>query len=252
MGGEFDSSRIRWVPGKYGLPEAWYKLKVPSVTAIINDMIPDPDLDKWTKEVGEEKAKQIMEAAGHRGTAMHTFIENFMGVFKISSDPSEALKHTQSQSPLILEKEQIPTNKIDEGRNLFYKFYYSDYPIQYKEVIGLELGIYSQSLLYRGKLDIFYKDRLFGPAVTDFKTSNGYIKKGSIKEIKHKNQLGAYANALDEMYNGKVTINKASILCVNTNTDALQEISCDGKELQKYKEEFKTLCLEYHRKNKSS
>jgi len=122
---------------------------------------------------------------------------------------------------------------------------------QFENIIALELGVYSKLSLYRGKLDIFYKNRIFGPSVSDFKSANSFIKKESIKEIKYKYQLGAYTNALDEMYESKgIKINHASILCFNTKKDELQEIVCEGKELEKFKNDFKTLCNDYHIKNK--
>jgi len=250
MDSKFDIRNIKWTIGWKGLPEAYHKLNIPSVTKIISEMIPDPEMEDWARKIGEEKAKFILTQAGYRGTAMHTFIEQFIKTLSRTKDASEALKFTQLESPIILEKEGIPGNKIDEGRELFYKFYYSEFPINYQDLIGMELGIYSPTIFYRGLLDIFYKDRVFGPAVTDFKTMNDYIKKGSVKELKYKFQLGGYAAALDEMYKDKgIIIKRSSILCVSTKSEILQEIVCEGKELDEYKEKFKTLVKEWHIKN---
>jgi hypothetical protein len=191
-----------------------------------------------------------MTSAGNRGSAMHAFIEDFITVHNASRDISEALRHTQEYSPLALEKDNIPKDKIEEGRNLFYKFYYSDYSNRYSDMISVEMGIYSPSLFYRGKLDVLYKDKLFGLSLTDFKSSNGKIKKGSTKELKYKYQLGAYSGAIDEMYAEKnIKCNRASILCVDKQNDILQEIELNGKNLEEYKEKFRTLAKEYHIKN---
>lgn len=173
--------------------------------------------------------------------------------FAKTKDASEALAFTQTTTPAQLIKEGVPQYKIDEGRELFYKFYYSDFSSIYTNPIGIELGIYSASLFYRGLVDIFYSDRVFGPAVTDFKTSNGYIKKDSVKELKYKHQLGGYSLALEEMYKDKgLKIKRSSILCVNTKTEGLQEIICEGKQLEYYKEEFKKIITEWHAKNNQS
>jgi len=182
---------------------------------------------------------------------MHIFIENFIIPLSKSKDPSEALKNTQTISPKILtEEEGVPPNKIDEGRELFYKFYYSDWSNKYMDLIASELPIYSPTLFYRGKADVFFNDRVFGPSITDFKTSSGYIKKGSVKELKYKIQLGGYANAVDEMYKDKgLIVKRSSILCVNTKSESLQEVVCEGKELEEYKEQFRNLAREYHIKN---
>lgn len=246
----FDIRNTKWTSGWKGFPECYVKIKTPGVTAVIGDMIPDPEFEEWIRKMGKEKVDEIMRQAGYRGSAMHIFIENFIIPLAKTKDPSEALKNTQTVSPKILEKEEIPQKKIEEGRELFYKFYYSDWSNAYIDLIASELPIYSPTLFYRGKADVFYNNRVFGPSITDFKTSSGYIKKGSIKELKYKIQLGGYANAVDEMYKDKkLTIKRSSILCVNTKTEILQEIICEGKELEKYKEEFRNLVRDYHIKN---
>lgn len=246
-----DTKNIKWVNGWRDLPEAWVKIKTPGVTSIINEMIPDPEMEEWVRKMGQDKVDEILKNAGYRGTAMHIFIENFINVLAKTRDPGKALEHTQKISPkLLLEEENIPQYKIDEGRELFYKFYYSEFANTYNNLIKTELGIYSSNYFYRGKADVFYNDKIFGPSVTDFKTSSGYIKKGSVKELKYKYQLGAYSNALDEMYKSKnIIIKKSSILCINTKTNDLQEIVVGGSELEKYKQEFKTIAKDWHVKN---
>lgn len=246
---QFDIKNIEWRKGKYGLPEAVLKIKIPSVSSIIS-LIPDPEWDEFVKAVGPTKAEQIMTAAGNRGSATHVFVENFLSKYATSKDVSEALKYTQEESPKLLKSDNIPKDKIEEGRNLFYKFYYSEYSNRYSDILAIEMGIYSPSLFYRGKLDMIYKDKIYGLSITDFKSSNGKIKKGSVKELKYFYQLGAYTLAVEEMYaEKKANINYASILCIDKQNDALQEISLSGKDLKEYQEKFKTLCQEYHKIN---
>lgn len=177
------------------------------------------------------------------------FLENFITKYSQTKDVSEALRFTQEESPKALLLDDIPENKIEEGRNYFYKFYYSEYSNIYTDLLAVEMGIYSPTLFYRGKLDVLYNHKLFGLSLTDFKSSNGKIKKGSAKELKYKYQLGGYANALDEMYKEKgLIINRATILCVDKNSEILQEIECVGKELQEYKQLFRNMVIEYHQK----
>jgi len=250
MAFNFDLDKITWIKGSYGLPEAVLKIKVPSVSTVIGEMLADPEWDAFVASVGKIKADQIMTSAGNRGSAMHCFIENFVEKYSSSKDISEALKYTQVESPKLLEIDNIPKDKIEEGRNLFYKFYYSEYCAQYSEILAIEMGIYSPSLFYRGKLDILYKDKLFGLSLTDFKSSNGKIKKGSTKELKYFLQLGAYSNCIREMYKEKnIVCNRASILCVDKQNDILQEILLSGLELKKYEQQFCELVKEYHYKN---
>jgi hypothetical protein len=250
MGFDFNLNNVKWIKGSYGLPEAVLKIKVPSVTSVIGEMIPDPEFDQFVAQVGKEKADQIMISAGNRGSAMHTFIEEFISIYSKSKDVSEALRVTQENSPKILLESNIPADKIEEGRNLFYKFYYSDHSTQFNDLLAIELGIYSSTLFYRGKLDILYKDKLFGLSLCDLKSSNGRIKKGSTKELKYKLQLGAYSRCISEMYKEKgVKCTNASILCVDKNTDILQEIKISGNELIEYENKFVDLIKEYHIKN---
>lgn len=233
-----------------GLPECYVRIKTPGVTSVINDMVPDPEMEEWVRKVGQAKVDEILTNAGYRGTAMHLFIEKFITIFAKTKDPSEALRVTQTDTPPELVKQGIPQYKIDEGRELFYKFYYSEFANTYEGLIGAELGIYSPTLFYRGILDVFFQNRIFGPSVTDFKTSSGYIKKGTVKELKYKYQLGGYSNALDEMYKDKgLNIKRSSILCVNTKTEELQEVVCEGKELEHFKNEFKTIVKNWHIKH---
>jgi PD-(D/E)XK nuclease superfamily len=249
---KLDLKNPKWVNGSHGLPEVWVKIKIPSVSAIISDMVQDPDLEDFIRKLGKEKAEQIMQAAANRGTAMHLFIENFVKTYSKTLDVSDALLYTQEETPKELVKQNIPENKINEGREMFYKFYYSDYSNKYEKLIGCESPLWSPSLFYRGKADVIYNDKIYNLSITDYKTGSDYIKKGSVKELKYKLQLGAYGNALDEMYKDKnVKVNKCSILCVSTKSEILQEIECIGTELEEFKERFKTLCREYHIKNKT-
>jgi len=178
------------------------------------------------------------------------FIENFLRTFSKTKDVSAALKYTQIESPKELLKENIPQNKIDEGRDLFYKFYYSNFPGQYANILGLEYIIHSKIYFYRGKIDLLFKDSVYGVSVTDFKTCSEPAKKGSVKEYKYKIQIGAYSSAIDEMLKPKnLSVKRSSLLFVNTQNDILDEMVCLGEELELYKNEFKKLVLDWHIKN---
>ena len=65
--------------------------------------------------------------------------------------------------------------------------------------------------------------------------------------MKYKIQGGGYASAIEEMYKSKnLKIKRSTILCVNTKTESLQEVIVEGKELEHFKEEFKTLVKQWH------
>ena len=249
---QFNVKNIKWMKGWMDLPECYYRIKTPSVTGIINDLVPDPGIEQWIKDVGEEKAAAITKAAQHRGTAMHIFIEEFLKELYKTKDASKALRHTQVQAPLLLEKENVPSDKIDKGRDLFYNFYESDYANSFLELVGTELPIYSPFLFFRGKADVVFR-RTGKVASTDFKTASSYIEKGSVKEKKYKIQLGGYSLALDHMYKEKgIITNYASIISMHTKSQRIQVIECEGEDLEEKKREFETLAIEWHKNNNQS
>jgi hypothetical protein len=239
---------IIWLNDNYGNPTPCYKsdIKPPSVSAIL-DLIIDPEFEQFVRDVGEEKAKEIREAAANRGKSFHTFTENFIKELALRKDRQKALLHTLNVSPSLLEKENIPNHKIAEGRDLFYNFFYSDYSTRYVLLIGTELPVYSPILFYRGKLDVLYDEPGCHNVITDFKAYSKEVVEGSVKEIKIKRQLGAYALALEHMKNIKVT--KASILAVIKSSSSIQEIICEGKELEEQKMEFEKLVRKWHELN---
>jgi len=178
-----------------------------------------------------------MKAAHQRGASMHLFIETFLNEMKNSGDPSASLRKTQLETPPLLEQEHIPEYKIKEGRNLFYKFYDSDYVSDYEKILGTEIKIYSPFLFYRGAIDWLITIRPWGIGVRDFKGSNNFIKKGSRKEEGYKYQLGGYAVALEDMYKKEkenIKVNYASIINVQVNSNRVQNIECAGDELKEY------------------
>jgi hypothetical protein len=246
---DFKKENIRWLKDYYGNPSAYLQIKTPSVSAIL-EQIPDPEWEQFIKDVGEEKALKISKDAQDRGKSMHAFIETFIKEFAKTNDPSHALQQAQTITPkFLLENENVPLEKIDKGREMFLNFYYSKYANVYKDLIGSELFLYSPTLFYRGKTDVFYKE-LNNKLVTDFKTSSKLIEKGSVKERKYKLQLGGYVYALEDMLKEQsVTINKASILVIQTKSTNIQEIFVEGDELEKQKEEFKNLVKQFHINN---
>jgi len=250
---DFNKNKVLWLKDKYNNATAYYPLKIPSVSAVL-DQIPDPSLEQFIKDVGEEKAKQIMEDAQHRGTAMHCFIEHFVKHYNKTNDVTSSLQYTlEFSQKQLLEVDKVPLEKIDKGKDLFFNFYYSNYVTLYKDLIGSELSLYSPTYYFRGKADVFYKQLGIGRVVTDFKTSSKQIENGSIKELKYKRQLGAYALALEDMFKKQnVIINKASLLIMITKSSLIQEIVVQGQDLEEQKQEFKTLVKQFHINNDQS
>ena len=241
---------IVWNTDDRGYPQANLKLFIPSVSRILSETIEDTELEAWIKEVGEEKAQEIMQNAAHRGTSLHKYMEVFIKDFALSKnkESSYAFAHKQSYNELL--KENIPIGKINKGLELFNIFYYSYNIEQFRDIISTEFKIYSPIHFYRGALDILYKYNNL--RLTDYKTSSKKIEKDTIKEYKYKCQLGAYSNAIDELLllkGSNKNVEYASLLIFLTNDSNLQEIILEGKELKYYKEEFKTLAIKWHINN---
>lgn len=245
-----DLRDVTWKKGWKDLPEAHLKLRVPSVTRIIGDLVPDPDLEKWIEEVGEEQAEKITQAAQHRGNALHIFIEEFLKEMKRTKDPTASLLHTQKEGMRILQEMEVPEDKINKGRDMFYDFYESEHARNMSDLVGTEVPLYSPLNFFRGIADVLYKETGYGLVATDLKSASSYIKKGSKKEEKYKLQVGGYALALDDLNRDKGgKVKKSSIVCVNTKSSNVQEIWCEGEKLEEQKEKFKTLCRKWHKNN---
>jgi len=247
--------KIKWTKGWRDYPEAYMKLKTPSVTGIIKDMVPDPDFDKFVEEVGKERADQIMKDAGDRGTAMHQYIELFVTNYMTSKDASYSIEKAIREGKELLVKESIPSAKIEEGCKYFYNYYESGHFSNISKLIGVEIPIYSPSLFFRGKGDLAYINTLSNYVSTDYKTSSALISSGSVKETKYKLQIGGYSIAFEEMYaaQGKhISFADGEIVCVVTKTGNVQTINISGDEMYHYKQEFKKLAKQWHLNNNQS
>lgn len=257
---------VKWKQGYYKWWDAYdeneNKLIVPSVSKVV-DMKPDPDLDKWIEEVGEEKAKIIMEAAANRGTSMHLFLENFYLAFSYKNNHNlkKALLYTQKKTPDLLLKDNIPEVSIKTGRKLFYQLLedlgaYSKFGKVnqknhvIKKVLGLETMIANFTLPYRGKYDINFvtRDNTGKPinVLCDYKSAGSLIKPNTIKERKMKLQLAGYWNAYEQ--DAKYSLDKA-MLWVSTKSQGTQKISIDRKEYEDCWSEFKELCQQFHKEH---
>ncbi|MEG1141339.1 MAG: PD-(D/E)XK nuclease family protein [Clostridia bacterium] len=234
--------KLDWRKNERGYADGYLKLKIPSVSTVLGT-IPDPEFDQWKIDMGD-KADAILEAAGHRGTAMHCFLEHFCKEMTVCKDKNIAIKKCLDISFKTLNEENIPLDKINKGRNMFYNFFYSEYPERFTNVIASELKLYSPTYLYRGALDIAYNYN--GLVISDFKSASSYLKPGTVKEQKYKTQLGAYALMVEDM-SKKTKIDKSSIICLSTNSENIQEICIEKEELEYYKEEFKKLVFNWHR-----
>jgi len=245
---------ITWKQGYYGWWNAYdekgTKLVVPSVSKVV-DSKDDPELDNWIEEVGEEAAKRIMKLAADRGTVLHTYMENYFLAWAKKGSPEKAMLYTQRKTIDQIKKEDIATKQIETGRNMFYQLLESfnvdgDYPEVHK-VLGLEKKVANFELPYRGAYDINYlwpAMNKLNNVITDYKSASSFIEKGSTKERKYKLQLSGYWTAYEKMSGNQLDAAKIWVSVKNSGT---QEIMIGRSEYNDLWEEFKDLCIHFHK-----
>lgn len=124
----------------------------PSVTTVLAS-IPNPGLDEWRKAVGEEEAARVSKRATTRGTALHSYCEDYL----TGKNPTLDIFDTVAYAGLSKHLDLI-------------------------EPICIEEQLYSDKLQVAGTLDCLgkYKGELF---VIDFKTTSS---------LKHDGEFDSY------------------------------------------------------------
>lgn len=140
----------------------------PSVTKILQEAMPTPfALRQWIGEVGNDKAKEKLEKAGERGTAIHNACEELLRGVEIDL----------TQFPLDSDKKCL----------VAFKNWCAEYQpeiVEIEKVLASELG-------YAGTLDILCKIK-GDLTIVDIKTSSAVYDE-------HILQITAYQCALFEM-----------------------------------------------------
>ena len=124
----------------------------PSVTTVLSS-IPNPGLDAWRKAVGDEEADKVSKRATRRGTALHTYCEDYLNGKNPKLDVFDKMAYTGL------------SNHLD-----------------FIEPIAIEEQLYSDRLRVAGTLDCLgkYKGELY---IIDFKTTSS---------LKHDGEFDSY------------------------------------------------------------
>jgi CRISPR/Cas system-associated exonuclease Cas4 (RecB family) len=158
----------------------------PSVTKILQEAMPMPfALRQWIGDVGNDKAKEKLEKAGERGTAIHNACEELLRGVEIDL----------TQFPLESDKKCL----------VAFKNWCAEYQpevVEIEKILASELG-------YAGTLDILCKIKGV-LTIVDIKTSSAVYDE-------HLLQISAYQNALFEMTGEGA---KRMILHLNPRTKA--------------------------------
>ncbi|NBO21946.1 hypothetical protein EBU94_01200 [bacterium] len=204
---------------------------VPSVTTVLGQ-IPSQRLEELRQTIGDEELNKIGKRATRRGTAMHSFLENYFICLQKTSNPEKSLLYTQKKTPLDLRNDDIPEESIIEGRNLFYNYYYEGQLDRISRVYSTEQFVWSIKHKYAGTLDFCFVNQNNRLVIADFKSANGIKDEETIH--KYFLQLAAYTIAFEELFNRKISHTELWI----SNRHGMQERILEGSELTNCKEEY--------------
>lgn len=209
----------------------------PSVTTILS-LLPKNKLKEIEAAIGKEKLKEIGDKAALRGTAMHSFLENYMICIKKYGEPEKCLLYTQRKTTNQL-LNTICIDRVKEGRSLFYKIYYSGIFKDIKKILYNEKFMFSLHG-FAGASDFGYVSINNKIKVIDFKSASGLRDEETI--FGYKLQLAAYAIMFIERYNKPVHSTELWI----GYPDGFQHVVLDGESLELYKNKFLDLCKQFH------
>lgn len=175
------------------------KWKLPSVTTILSKTKDLTPIENWKKNVGEEKAAEIVKFSIDLGTPMHKNIEDYL-----NDKPMESGSLLSKMMTNVLIKKAVPN--MDE-------------------VWGTEVQLYMPEM-YAGTADIIFIHKGI-PCIGDFKNSRKIKDEDMIAD--YKCQLAAYSLCHNTLFN--TNIQKGVIMLV-THDGVYQEFVFEGKKFQ--------------------
>ena len=186
--------------------------KLPSVTTILDatkDEKSKKKLAQWALMKGKTEATRIKNLAAERGTAMHTYLEKYVG----------NTGHLDLTDTGRVAKPMAET-VIKEGLNG-----------KLSEIWGTEITLYYPGL-YAGVTDVVgvydYED-----SIIDFKQSNRPKRKEWVED--YFIQIGAYAMAHNYVHRTQIT---QGVILMCTPDCFFQKFIVKGKEFIKYQHKF--------------
>lgn len=232
--------------GRYYIVDEKSGLSLPGVTTVLGSMTDKSGLDKWKKDIGEEKAAAISKFSANRGTFMHTLHEQYLN-FLFITPVDNPLQQTFKKA-LKLSKD-LTRDEIECGKNLFMQFQHnSDFYERIGSILYQEVPVWSlKGGGYAGRLDLSIKAKDGKPKIIDFKTSKRPKKEEWIKN--YKLQTSAYSVALFERYGVFPESNEIWISC---ETGEVQLFEINKKQIMENFEEFYELVKGYHEKIKET
>ena len=199
------------------------KERLPSVTTILDATKSDESkkkLAEWALLKGETEATRIKNLAAERGTAMHTYLEKYVG----NSGHLDLTDTGRVAKPMA-------ETVIKEGLNG-----------KLSEIWGTEITLYYPGL-YAGVTDVVgvydYED-----SIIDFKQSNRPKRKEWVED--YFIQVGAYAMAHNYVHRTQIT---QGVILMCTPDCFFQKFIVKGKEFIKYQHKFLERVGKYYESN---
>lgn len=186
----------------------------------ITGSLPNPKLDAWRADVGEDVADWVMRTAGIRGDAFHKIVEKYIeGI-----DPA-ILKTQNKLLPYALFEKVIPVLDC------------------IKDVKHQETTVYSEDLGVAGRLDCIarfdYPEMGFNDlAVIDFKTSTKPKAEEDI--LNYFMQATGYSMCYEEMTGIKIPNIVIIVSCESNDRQVFI------KDRTQYMDQLRQLAMKYH------
>ena len=201
--------------------------KFPSVTSILSATKSDEEkasLELWRQRVGISEANKIKSDASRRGTALHSYLEDYCKG-RINDSFFERNEQYINMAKVIIE------NGI-KG--------------QLEEIYGMEVALINNQDKYAGTADLVgvYSGN---ETIIDFKQSNKPKKAEFISD--YFLQLGAYCIAHDHCHKTNI---KSGVILLCTVDNLFQKFIIQGAELEMYKNLFLGRLKQFYEKQKIS
>jgi len=224
---KYPASTRSLIDGKrhYAVGETEDGQKLPSVTTILSATQSEEkreSLANWRQKVGEKEANAIMNDAAKRGTAMHSYLENYLLSLKTGR---RKLDLTDIGIQARIMGEEI----IKQG--------FGDL----NEVWGVEATLYYPER-YAGTTDLCgrYKGK---DSILDFKQTNKPKREEWIED--YFIQLAAYAMAHNKVYDTKID---QGVVLMCSKDGYFQKFMVEGQRFMDFKDKWKRKLDEYYSK----
>lgn len=217
-------------------------LILPSVTTVLK-LLKNEKYEALKLQFGEDRWNKILHDAAERGTVMHRMLELFLLEWAKEKNVENSLKKAQI---FAIEESRRDDGKylkyVNKGRDLFWKFYHSNFWEEIDEVVDNEAFLYTTFKGgWAGACDFVYRNKENYLIVDDFKSSTSPKDEDDI--LNYKLQISAYMFMCAEKY--KEVPKMGRITIANEQTSDIQTFIVHDYELKYYLYQFIDLAKKF-------